>query len=67
MSIDKLLPFVVVGMTCLLVGGVVGLMYGASSEYNALAHMLGQANLSPDCQKQLNEALQGPQKEAPPQ
>ena len=57
MSFDRLLAFIVVGMTCLLIGGVGGLMFGASSEYNALAQILGQANLTPDCQKQINEAL----------
>jgi hypothetical protein len=66
MSIDRLLAFIVVGMTCLLIGGMGGLFLGASSEQASLIEALARGNLTPNCQKQVNEALQAkPGNEAP--
>jgi len=57
MSFDRLLAFIAVGLTCLLIGGVAGLLFGAASEQGELIRILGRANLTADCQKQINEAL----------
>lgn len=59
MTFDRVLAFVAVGLTCLLIGGVGGLLFGAASEQGELIRLLGRANLTPDCQKQINEALGG--------
>jgi hypothetical protein len=59
MSFDRLLAFIAVGMTCLLIGGVGGLLFGAASEQGELIRSLDRANLTPDCKKQVNEALAG--------
>jgi hypothetical protein len=65
MSFDRILAFVVVGLTCLLIGGVGGLLFGAASEQGELTRILGRANLTPDCQKQIDAAFAGAG--APPQ
>lgn len=57
MSIDRLLAFIVVGLTCLLIGGMGGLFLGATTEQTQLTEILGRANLTPDCKEQINEAL----------
>jgi len=59
MSIDRLLAFIVVGLTCLLIGGMGGLFLGATTEHTALAEILGRANLTPDCKEQIKEAMAG--------
>jgi hypothetical protein len=64
MSFDRLLAFIVVGLTALLVGGVGGLLLGASSERKQISQILGHAKLTPQCQKQINEALGGAQEPA---
>jgi hypothetical protein len=57
MSFDRLLAFIVVGLTSLLIGGVAGLLFGAASEQGEITRILARAKLTPDCQKQVNEAL----------
>jgi hypothetical protein len=52
MSIDR-------GMTALLIGGIGGLLLGATTEHMTLAEVLGHANLTPDCRAQIEEALRG--------
>ena len=59
MSIDRLLAFIVVGLTALLVGGVGGLLLGAASEQKALVTFLANANLPDDCRKQIDQAIRG--------
>jgi len=59
MSIDRLLVFIVVGMTCLLIGGMGGLFLGATTEQAALVELLARANLTAECQKQINDAVNG--------
>jgi hypothetical protein len=52
MSIDRLLAFIVVGLTALLVGGIGGLLLGATTEQASLVEALARGNLT-----QINEAL----------
>ncbi|MEZ5828002.1 MAG: hypothetical protein R3D30_05085 [Hyphomicrobiales bacterium] len=59
MSIDRLLAFIVVGLTALLVGGIGGLLLGATTEQASLIEALAQGDLTPDCQEQINAALHG--------
>jgi uncharacterized membrane protein len=59
MSIDRLLAFIVVGLTCLLAGGVGGLLIGAHTEQNAIVTFLARANLSDDCKNQIDQAIHG--------
>jgi len=66
MNIDRLLAFIVVGLTALLIGGIGGLLLGASGEQASLIEALARGNLTPDCQEQINQALHGgPQDKAP--
>jgi len=57
MSIDRLLAFIVVGLTAFLIGGIGGLFIGATTERTALSEILGRAKLTPDCIEQVNTAL----------
>ena len=59
MNIDRLLAFIVVGLTALLIGGMMGLWLGATTEQAALVEILTRANLTPECQEQINQAVQG--------
>ena len=59
MSIDRLLAFIVVGLTCLLIGGIGGLFLGATTEQTAVSEILARANLTPDCREQVDETLRG--------
>jgi hypothetical protein len=59
MSIDRLLAFIVVGLTALLTGGMAGLWLGATTEQTALVEILTRAKLTPECEKQINDAVQG--------
>jgi len=59
MSIDRLLAFIVVGLSALLVGGIGGLLLGAASEQHALVTFLANANLSDDCKSQIDRAIHG--------
>ena len=68
MSIDRLLAFIVVGLTGLLIGGIGGLLLGATTERMALAEILGRASLSDECRDQVNAALGAvPENETAPQ
>lgn len=59
MTIDRLLAFIVVGLTALLIGGMAGLWLGALSEENTLVSMLARADLTADCREQIDTAMQG--------
>jgi len=54
---DKMLPMIVVGLIALLVGSLLGLWVGATTEQSALVDIITHAELSQDCQQQLNEAV----------
>jgi hypothetical protein len=58
-SIDRLLAFIVVGLTALLIGGIGGLFMGATTEHTALAEILGTADLTADCRVQIEKAMAG--------
>jgi hypothetical protein len=57
MSIDRLLAFIVIGLTALLIGGIGGLLLGATTEQASLLEALARGNLTPDCREQINAAL----------
>ncbi|MGV1014945.1 MAG: hypothetical protein ACOYB4_08250 [Methyloceanibacter sp.] len=57
MMTDKLLPIIVVGLSALLVGLLVGLWIGATTEQSALVEIITHAELSQECQQQLNAAV----------
>jgi hypothetical protein len=59
MSIDRLLVFIVVGLTCLLIGGMGGLFLGATSEQESFIEALARANFTPECKTQVEAALRG--------
>lgn len=59
MSIDRLLAFMVVGMTALLIGGMAGLWLGATTEQAAFVELLARADLTEDCRQQINAAVGG--------
>ncbi|MGH6735688.1 MAG: hypothetical protein ACRECX_06365 [Methyloceanibacter sp.] len=59
MSIDRVLAFIVVGLTALLIGGMGGLWLGATTEQHALVEILARADLSEDCKQQIDGAVQG--------
>jgi hypothetical protein len=58
MTIDRLLAFIVVGLTALLIGGMVGLWVGARSEQNTFATMLAHGKFTDDCKQQISRAMQ---------
>jgi hypothetical protein len=59
MTTDRILAFVVVGLSALLIGGLLGLWLGATTEQSALVTILGRANLIEDCRQQIDRAVQG--------
>ena len=59
MSIDRLLVFIVVGLTCLLIGGMGGLFLGATSEQESFIEALARGNFTPECKTQIEAALRG--------
>jgi hypothetical protein len=67
MSFDRILAFIVVGLTCLLIGGVGGLLIGARSEQNGFMSMLAHGTFTDDCKQQIRNAMQGEQDGAPAQ
>jgi membrane protein DedA with SNARE-associated domain len=54
---DKMLPMIVVGLIALLVGSLLGLWVGATTEQSALVDIITRAELSQECQQQLNAAV----------
>ena len=54
---DKTLPLIVVGLIALLVGSLFGLWVGATTEQSALVDIITHAELSQECQQQLNAAV----------
>ena len=59
MSIDRLLVFIVVGLTCLLIGGMGGLFLGATSEQESFIEALARGNFTTECRTQIEAALRG--------
>ena len=59
MSIDRLLAFIIVGLTALLIGGMAGLWLGATSEHDALAELLAHGDFSGACRAEIDTALSG--------
>jgi hypothetical protein len=57
MTIDKVLPFIVVGLTFLLVGTVAGVWLGSRIEQNAIVTIVTRAELTPECRAQLDSAV----------
>ncbi len=66
MSIDRLLAFIAVGMTALLIGGMIGLWLGARSEQNEFIGLLARGKFTDDCKQQITRALEGPGGEQKP-
>jgi hypothetical protein len=58
-TIDRILVFIVVGLTALLIGGMVGLWAGAKSEQNTFLAMLARGKFTDDCKEQITRAMQG--------
>jgi hypothetical protein len=58
MSFDRLLVFIAVGMTTLLIGGMGGLWIGARSEENDLLGLLAHGKFSDQCKQEVATALQ---------
>jgi hypothetical protein len=56
---DKVLPILVAALAASLVGALVGLWLGATTEQSALVTILGRANLSEDCRQQIDRAVAG--------
>ena len=54
---DKMLPMIVVGLIALLVGSLLGLWVGATTEQSALVDIFTHTELSQECKQQLNEAV----------
>jgi uncharacterized membrane protein len=65
MTFDRLLAFIVVGMTALLIGGMVGLWVGARSEQNTFLSMLARGKFTDDCKQQIRQALQSGEQHQP--
>ncbi len=57
MSIDRVLPYIVVGLTTLLLGVMLGVWAGSSIEQNAIVTIVTRAKLTPECRAALNEAV----------
>jgi membrane protein DedA with SNARE-associated domain len=57
MMTDKILPMVVVGLIALLVGSLIGLWIGATTEQHALVDIITRAEISETCRQELNEAV----------
>lgn len=57
MSIDRVLPYVVVGLTTLLLGIMLGVWVGSSIEQNAIVTIVTRANLTPECRAALSETV----------
>jgi hypothetical protein len=56
---DKMLPLVVTALAALRVGSLLGLWVGATTEQSAFVEILTRANLTQECQKQIDRAVQG--------
>jgi hypothetical protein len=66
MSFDRILAFIVVGLTALLIGGVGGLLLGARSEQNSLMSLLAHGTFTDDCKQQITKAMQGGEQDGAP-
>ncbi|HXG79548.1 MAG TPA: hypothetical protein VNJ31_09455 [Methyloceanibacter sp.] len=54
---DKTMPVVVAALAGSLVGGLLGLWFGAKGEQNALVEIISRAELSPQCRSELDDAI----------
>lgn len=54
---DQMLPVIVVGLIALLIGSLLGLWIGAGIEQRALVDIITHAEISQECQQQLNAAV----------
>jgi membrane protein DedA with SNARE-associated domain len=54
---DKMLPVIVVGLIALLIGSLLGLWIGTGIEQRALVDIITHAEISQECQQQLNAAV----------
>jgi hypothetical protein len=66
MSFDRILAFIVVGLTALLIGGVGGLLLGARSEQNSFMSLLAHGTFTDDCKRQITKAMQGGEQDGAP-
>lgn len=57
MITDNMLPVIVVGLVALLVGSLLGLWIGATVEQRAMVDIITHAEISQECQQQLNAAV----------
>jgi membrane protein DedA with SNARE-associated domain len=54
---DKMLPVIVVSLIALLIGSLLGLWIGTGIEQRALVDIITHAEISQECQQQLNAAV----------
>jgi len=54
---DKAPPIVVTALAASLVGVLVGLWLGATTEQSALVELIGRAELSPECRAELDRGI----------
>lgn len=54
---DKTMPIVVAALAGSLVGVLLGLWLGATTEQNALVEIISRAELTPQCRAELNDAV----------
>ncbi|MFO7477006.1 MAG: hypothetical protein R6X03_01405 [Methyloceanibacter sp.] len=56
---DKTMPIVVAALAGSLVGVLLGLWLGATTEQSALVEIISRAELTPQCRDELNDAVNG--------
>ena len=56
---DKTMPIVVAALAGSLVGVLIGLWFGATTEQSALVEIISRAELTPQCRAELNDAVKG--------
>jgi hypothetical protein len=56
---DKTMPIVVAALAGSLVGVLLGLWLGATTEQSALVEIISRAEVTPQCRDELNDAVKG--------
>jgi hypothetical protein len=56
---DKTMPIVVAALAGSLLGVLLGLWLGATSEQHTLVELITRADLTPECREELNSAVEG--------
>jgi hypothetical protein len=56
---DKVLPIVVAALAASLVGVLLGLWLGATTERSALVELITRVDLTPECREQLDRGIKG--------